>query len=73
MKKIKKQALKIIAGQKGITLISLIVTVVLLLIITGTTVYTSVNRFKINNLQKMYNDLDLLGDKVENYYLKQLW
>lgn len=56
--------------QKGITLVSLIITIVLLLIITGTTVYTSVDRFKINNLKKMYNDIELLDDKVNNYYLK---
>lgn len=55
---------------KGITLVSLIITIVLLLIITGTTVYTSVDRFKINNLKKMYNDIELLDDKVNNYYLK---
>lgn len=57
-------------GQKGITLVSLIITIVLLLIIAGTTVYTSVNRFKINNVKKMYNDIELLDDKVNNYYLK---
>ncbi len=57
-------------NQKGITLVSLVITIVLMLIIAGTTVYTSTNRFKINNLKKMQNDIELLNDKVNNYYLK---
>ena len=57
-------------NNKGITLISLIITVAVMLIIVGTTVYTSLDRFEINRLKKMYNDIELLSDKVENYYLK---
>lgn len=56
--------------ENGITLVSLIITIVLMLIIAGTTVYTSTNRFKINNVNKMYNDIKLLNDKINNYYLK---
>ncbi len=56
--------------QNGITLVSLIITIVLMLMIAGTTVYTSTNRFKINNLKKMQNDIELLSDKVSSYYLK---
>lgn len=57
-------------NNKGITLISLIITVTVMLIIAGTTVYTSLDRFEINRLKKMYNDIELLSDKVANYYLK---
>lgn len=57
-------------NQKGITLVSLVITIVLMLIIAGTTVYTSTNRFKINNLKKMQNDIELLNDKISTYYLK---
>lgn len=57
-------------NQKGVTLVSLIITIIIMLIITGTTVYTSTNRFKINNLSKMYNDIELLNDKISTYYLK---
>ena len=56
--------------QSGITLISLIVTIVIILIITGTTVYTSMDRFKVNNVQKMNNDIELLNDKINNYYVQ---
>ena len=57
-------------NQKGITLLSLVITIVLMLIIAGTTIYTSTDRFKINNLNKLYNDIDTLKDKVDNYYLQ---
>lgn len=57
-------------NQKGVTLVSLMITIILILIITGTTVYTSTNRFKINNLSKMQNDIELLNDKISSYYLK---
>jgi len=55
---------------RGITLISLIITIVVMLIITSTTITVSYDRFEINNFNKMENDIELLSDKVENYYLK---
>lgn len=57
-------------NQKGVTLVSLIITIIIILIITSATVYTSTNRFKINNISKMYNDIELLNDKIATYYLK---
>lgn len=57
-------------NEKGITLISLIITIVLLIIIAGTTIYTSYDRFKINNLKKMNNDIELLNDKISTYYVE---
>ena len=56
--------------EKGITLVSLIITIILMIIIASTTVHTSMNRFKINNLNKMYNDIELLKDKIDNYYIQ---
>ena len=55
---------------RGITLVTLIITIIVILIIAGTTVYTSLDRFEINRLKKMYNDIELLSDKVNNYYLQ---
>ena len=57
-------------SKKAITLVSVIITVILLIIITGSTIGISLNRFKANNLKKMYNDIELLNNKVENYNLK---
>lgn len=57
-------------NSKGITMVSLIITIMVMFIIAGTTVYTSLDRFKVNELSKMYNDIKLLSDKVSNYYLQ---
>lgn len=59
-----------IKREKGITLVSLIITIALILIISSTVGYSSVKRFEINNLKKMKNDIALLQDKVSTYYLK---
>lgn len=59
-----------IKNNKGITMVSLIITIAVLLIISSITVYTSLDRFEINNYNKMKNDIELLSDKVSNYYLK---
>ena len=59
-----------IKSQKGITLVSLIITLVLMLILASTAVTMSLDRFEINSLRKMFNDIELLQDKVSNYYLK---
>ena len=54
---------------KGITLVSLIVTIVVMLIVISITGNVSYERFKINKFNKMKNDIELLSDKVNNYYL----
>jgi len=59
-----------IKREKGITLISLIITIALMVIISSTVIYISFDRFEINNLRKMMNDIELLQDKVSSYYLK---
>ena len=57
-------------SNKGITLISLMVTIIVILIISSSTMTISYDRFEINNYNKMRNDIELLRDKVENYYLR---
>ena len=59
-----------IKKEKGIALVSLIITIALMTMIASTVVYMSMDRFEINNLRKMYTDIELLQDKVSNYYLK---
>lgn len=55
---------------KGITLVSLIITIAVMLIVASTSISISYDRFEINNYNKMKNDIELLSDKVNNYYLK---
>lgn len=59
-----------IKSNKGITLSSLIITIVLMMILASSVVYISLDRFEINNVNKMITDIELLKDKVSNYYLK---
>ena len=53
-------------SQRGITLIALVVTIALILIISSATVYTSLDRFQLNNFRKMANDIELLTEEVSN-------
>ena len=59
-----------IRKENGITLVSLMIVIVVMIIISSTTVHISLDRFKINNYNKLKNDIELLEDKVSNYYLK---
>ena len=62
MKETKDNNIKIFKNNRGITLVSLVITIVLMIIVASTTVYTSYQRFEINNLNKMINDIELLTD-----------
>ena len=53
---------------KGISLMTLVIAVVIMLIITSVLVYSTNNSIKMKRLNDMYNDITLLQDKVSNYY-----
>lgn len=59
-----------IKRERGITLVSLIITIILMLIISSTVISMSFDRFEINNVKKMQNDIEQLNDMVSIYYLK---
>lgn len=59
-----------IKSDKGISLLSLVITIVIMTIIASVTINTSKDRYEINNINKMINDIKLLEDKVSNYYLR---
>ena len=52
---------------KGITVLALIITVVLMAIIAGVTVYNATDKLDIDELEKMYVDIGNLKDKVSLY------
>lgn len=71
MKKTKEQRCKFnMKSNKGITLVSLVITIAVMMIIASVTVNTSMGRFEMNSYKKLMNDLELLQEKVESYYLK---
>jgi len=59
-----------IKNNRGIALASLIVTIIVMLTITGTIVYTSTDTIKLRKLDDMYNDIRLLNQKVANYHIE---
>lgn len=66
----KKQNLKKIKNSKGISLIALTITILVLAIVTSIVVYNAKNSVMIRKYKKLENDISLLTDKVEMYYLK---
>ena len=54
----------------GISLISLVVAVSIMIIISGLLIYNAKTGIKVRNFNMMKNDIDLLDDKVNSYYVK---
>ncbi len=52
---------------KGITIVALVITVILMSIIIGTTVYNVSDKTDIDELEKMYVDIEKIKDKVSLY------
>ena len=57
-----------IKKNKGITLIALSITVIIILIITGVLLYASQDSMYIKKLTNMQNDIEILRDKISLYY-----
>ena len=49
--------------KKGISLIVLVITIIVLLILTSTLIYNAKGSIHIQNTTKLYNDLELLREK----------
>ena len=58
----------IIKKEKGITMVALVITIIILLILTGTLIYNAKDMIYIKNLTNLYNDIELLREKVAEYY-----
>ena len=56
--------------KKGITLISLVITITIMLIIAGIIVYTSFQRIETERLNRINADIENLSSSVNLYYLK---
>ena len=54
---------------KGITLISLTITVIIVLILTGMIMYSAIDSIYIENLTNMKSDIENLRGKISLYYL----
>lgn len=57
-------------NRKGISLTTAVITVMILLVIMGTLVYSALDSVKIRKLNNLYSDLRQIDDAVGIYYLK---
>lgn len=57
-------------NNKGITFISLILTVIVILIITSALIFNTENQLQMRKIQDLSNDIEVLNTKVDEYYLK---
>ncbi len=59
-----------VKNNKGLTLISLILTVIIILIITAAMIYNTQNQLQMKSIHNLNNDIEVLNAKVDEYYLK---
>lgn len=59
-----------IREQKGITLVTLTISVIIMIIISSTLLYNARTGIKTRNLNNMYNDINVLEERVGLYYTK---
>lgn len=59
-----------IRNNKGINLISLTVTVIILLIITGAMIFNTKNQLGMKEINALKIDIELLNSRIDDYYLK---
>lgn len=57
-------------NNKGVTLISLILTVIIILILTSAMIFNTKNQLQMRAVQNLNIDLEKLNSKVDEYYLK---
>ncbi len=57
-----------IKNNKGITMVALSATILIIVILTGTLVYNTLNGLENRRINNLYNDIRLLKDKVASYY-----
>lgn len=57
-----------INNSRGVSLVSLSITIVILVLITNILIYNVKDNLKVGNLRNMQNDISNLKDKVSSYY-----
>ena len=57
-------------NNKGITMISLVITIIVLIIVTSITIHNGMAQLGIKRVNSLYADIDSISTKVAEYYLK---
>ena len=61
---------KIVNNQKGVSLVTLTITVIVILILTGIVLYNVKDNLGVQKLKSMQADIENLRDNIEIYQLK---
>ena len=67
----KKYTKKIHKNQKGISLLALTITVLVMSVVTSVLVYNAKDGIAIRNYKNLENDIEILTSKVEAFYLER--
>ena len=59
-----------IKSNKGVTLIALVITIVMIIIITGAMIFNTKGQIYMKKINDLHKDIDVLSSKVDEYYLK---
>ena len=57
-----------LSQEKGITMMALVVTIIILLILTSVLVFNTQDSVYIKRLNNLYSDIELLRSKTDEYY-----
>jgi len=58
-------------NEQGITMVTLVITILLLVIVTGMIAVNATNSLQLSNLTKLQNDIQSLSDRVAAYYVQE--
>lgn len=62
--------MRISKNEKGITLVALTITIIVLMIVTSITIVNMESSMKIKRVDKLYNDISNLKTKIDSYYVE---
>lgn len=57
-------------NNKGITIVSLILTTIVIMIISSAMIFNTKNQIQLKKTQNLYIDIENLNSKIDEYYLK---
>ena len=61
--------MNILKNEKGVTLLALTITIIVMVIVTGTLIYNTNNQVQVQKIDKLYSDIEQIKDKVSEYYI----
>lgn len=62
--------MNVIKNEKGFTLMALTITIIVMLIITGTLIYNAKNGVQMKKINNLYSDIEQIKSKISEYYVK---